>query len=384
MHTREARIGLAGFFISGLLMAFLGAILPAWGYHVRSDYPQIGLFFLSLNAGLLISVRAAVPISSKWDLSSLLATACGLAFASLVYLTLMGPPVSGVWRTFGLLGLGAGAGLLNTAIFHLISTAYRRDPTATVNLAGTLFGFGCFVATVLIAGAFSVYTVGSTLFLMALIPGFATIFFVRTHLPSAPLPVRRTIRDAAGDFRSASAILFSLLLFFQFGNEWSIAGWLPLFLIQRLGVSPPKALLVLALYWLALTLGRLVVQGILPRVHRGKLLTVSVVAAIWGCVVLTFTDNLFGAIFGTLLVGFGFAPVYPLVVGMIGARFPYYHPGFFNGIFSFALTGGFMAPTLLGLVAEERGIQSVMLLPMIGTWVVLLLLIAIWVTAIEE
>ena len=34
-------------------------------------------------------------------------------------------------------------------------------------------------------------------------------------------------------FRSPGAVLFALLLFIQFGNEWSIAGWLPLFLIRR-------------------------------------------------------------------------------------------------------------------------------------------------------
>ena len=56
--------------------------------------------------------------------------------------------------------------------------------------------------------------------------------------------------------------------------------------------------------------------------------------ACWAASILAFTDNLFGAVFGTLLVGFGFAPIYPLVVEKIGVRFPHYHPGFFNGIFS--------------------------------------------------
>ena len=38
--------------------------------------------------------------------------------------------------------------------------------------------------------------------------------------------------------RTVLALIFGFLLFFQFANEWSIAGWLPVFLIDRLGISP--------------------------------------------------------------------------------------------------------------------------------------------------
>ncbi len=100
-----------------------------------------------------------------------------------------------------------------------------------------------------------------------------------------------------------------------------------------------------------------------------------------GCIILAFTDNLFGAIFGTLLVGIGFAPIYPLVVEKIGARFPHYHPGFFNGIFSLALTGGMLAPATLGYASELFGVQIVMVLPMIGSVIVLLLVLLIWLEA---
>ena len=77
----------------------------------------------------------------------------------------------------------------------------------------------------------------------------------------------------------------------------------------------------------------------------------------------------------------GFAAVYPLVVEKIGDRFPYYHPGFFNGIFSFALTGGLLAPCTLGLYVHLWGVRVVMLLPLLGTCVVFLLLVLIWLYA---
>ena len=158
------------------------------------------------------------------------------------------------------------------------------------------------------------------------------------------------------DFRSLGAVLFALLLFFQFGNEWSIAGWLPLFLIRRLGMSPTGALSVAGPLLAALLVGRVVAVAILPNVRHGRLLGGSVVAALFGCLLLDLTNNQFGAGTGVLLLGAGFASIYPLVAEKIGRRFPYYHPVFFSGIFSFALFGGLIAPATLGYAAAVWGI----------------------------
>ena len=105
----------------------------------------------------------------------------------------------------------------------------------------------------------------------------------------------------------------------------------------------------------------------------------NVVTAMLGCIMLALTNNEFGATIGILLVGFSFSIIYPLVVERIGARFPNYHPGYYNGIFSFALTGGLLAPWLLGYLADWSGVQVVMLLPMVGTCAVFLLLLAIMI-----
>ena len=378
IETSASRTALAGFFLSGLLFGFPGAILPAWGYHVRPHYLTIGNYFLAINIGLLGSVLLSRILPRAQRPSFALAVACTIAFASLTWLSFTAPPVAESWRLGGFWGLGLGAGALNTGILHAISSAYRLQPAATINLAGAFFGLGSAVVAVVIAGVFDVYTVSSILFLVATAPALFAVAFAKAKYPSEVVARRRSLPDVAREFTIPSAILFSLLLFFQFGNEWAIAGWLALFLILRLGMNPSTALLVLAAYWISLMLGRVVAQSILPRVHHGKLLVGAGFASMFGCVILTFTDNLFGAVFGTLLVGFGFAPIYPLVVEKIGARFPHYHPGFFNGIFSLALTGGMLAPATLGYAAEVWGIGIVMMLPMIGSMIVCLLVVVIW------
>lgn len=378
----RSRRALAGFLVSGLLLAFPGAVLPAWGYHLRPHYAMAGHYFLAVNAGVLASTWLARYLLRKGSLGTGLMLACAGAALSLASFAFTAPPVDELWRLPGLIGIGGSAGLLNTYMFHAISGGYRHDPASAVNLAGTLFGLGSLLSPLLMAGAFAFASSPWLFLLFAAIPAAFLPLFSRIETrPDLAGHQRRPIAAVARELRVPSALLFSALLFFQFGNEWAIAGWLPLFLIQRLGISPGAALSILALYWLALIVGRLVTQGMLTRVSHTRMLFGGALAALLGCVILAFTNNLFGAYTGTLLVGLGFAPIYPLAVEKIGARFPHYHPGFFNGIFSLALTGGMLAPATLGYAGERWGVGIVVLLPACGTFLVLLLVLGIWAEA---
>jgi fucose permease len=232
-----------------------------------------------------------------------------------------------------------------------------------------------------VAGTFYVYTVPSIVFLLAMVPLLLTGRYGRARLESPPPVLQPPVDQVLADFRNPAAVLLSLLLFFQFGNEWAIAGWLPIFLIQRIGTSPATAIWMLSLFWTALLAGRVLAQPVLPRLDHRKFLLMSVLSAMFGCLMLRFTNNAFGAGVGVLLAGIGFAAIYPLVVEMIGARFPYYHPGIFNGIFSIAVTGGFLAPATLGYFASWLGVSVVMWLPMAGAFLVFFIVLLIWLEA---
>jgi len=101
----------------------------------------------------------------------------------------------------------------------------------------------------------------------------------------------------------------------------------------------------------------------------------------FGCLILAFTNNLFGAVTGVLLCGGAFSMIIPLAVERIGDRFPYFRIGMFNGIFSIALVGGGLAPASLGLFAYLFGINVVMILPAVGSVMVLVLVLLIFLEA---
>ncbi len=373
-----ARRGLWGFYIAGLLMASLGALLLAWRHHLKPDFLLIGTYFLFQNLGIVAAHLVAQPLLKKKGIAYGLSAGCLLAALGLLMLAGFTPPMHWAGRLAGLLILGAGAGLIHSAALHAIVPAYELDSASTLTLAGTLYTLGGLTSALVVGGTFFAYTTPSILIFMALAPAFAFGFFVRLKMPDDPVVHQPTWSQAISDFKSPVAILFAALLFFQFGNEGAMAGWLALFLSQNLGLSPSTSLSVLAVYWLVLLLGRVLGMRILPHVHHGKLLAVAVLGPMFACLILSFTDNLFGAITGTVLAAAGFALILPLVAEMIGDRFPYFHPGFFSGIFSLAMTGGLLAPASLGYFAHYWGVGVVMGLPLLGSVMVALLLMLIW------
>jgi fucose permease len=364
-----------GFLLSGYLFALLGAILPAWELQQPFGFAVVGNYFLSLSAGVIAAIQVAPRVQRRGGPGFMLVFSCVLACAALLFLSMVPPPSAAVWRVLGLFVVGIATGTLNSALFNSISRNYQNDRAGTVNSGGIFYGFGCLAAALLVAATFYV---PSILTFVAIVPGCFAGVYANVQITMPEQEMQPTLRQAFRDLRSTGAVLFALLLFFQFGNEWSIAGWLPLYLIHHLGISPKTAILLLAFYWMMLLVGRTLAVAALPRMPHGKLLAGSVLSAMFGCLILAFTNNLFGAGTAILFIGGGFATIYPLVAEKIGRRFPYYNPGLFNGIFSFALMGGMLAPATLGYAAEHWGIGAVAWLPVLGTSMVFVLLLLIW------
>jgi len=376
--NQDAPAWSAGFLLVGMLLGLTGSLLIAWHYHIDVDPRLIALHFLGLNAGYVIAAATAQRLITSFGVRPLAVTSCALAAASLLALSFVAPPVPAAWRILGLACVGAAAGGLVAALLHVLQPEFERTPAATVNLAGVLFGCGCLLSTLMVALTYFVSSVAIQTGLLAIVP----LLFGGVYIASK----RRAVlghsiqNDALRDLRSVAAVLFSLLLFVQFGNEWAIAGWLPLYLIHRLGSNPAWAIFALAGYFLALMLGRLGVRALLPRINHAKLLMASTAVAMIGYLLLSFTTALPGAWIAVIVIGAGFAPIFPLIAETLDERFSY-HPGFYNSLFSIAITGAMCIPWLLGYVDSYLGVQYVMLIPALGSIAVLVLALLIMLEA---
>jgi len=369
-----------GFFLSGFLLGFLGAALPGWGYHVAYHYSQAGWLFLAVSVGVLSAGELYNRVFPSAPARSVRFTACFLAAVPLLLFGFLHPPVRFEGQLVLWLALGFSAGLLNASLFESVAEPYRSNPAGTIATAGMYFVSGCFTAAVAVAVAFRFGFVSQTPPALALVPALFGLSYLRSKIPLAPLSVAPSLapRHALREFSKPGALLFTLLLLFQSGSEWTVAGWLPVFLTHRLGISPETAIWMLALYWIIILAGRAASGFFLVQIPHSRFLFASASSALLGCFLLVSTDNSLGAIFAIAFLGCGFSGIYPFLAQKVGSRFPDYHPAMFNHIFSIVLSGGLLSPWLAGLLADPWGLTVVVALPAAATVLVLSLLLVVW------
>ncbi len=371
----RARIWLGGFLLLGVLLGLLGSLVVAWQY-IDVDPRIIGLHFLAVNAGYVVAAKYAPRLLKRLAVQAVAMMACGLAVVSLLGLAIAAPPMAMGWRYSALALLGLSAGCLGTSLLYATEANFKHAPAAAVNEAATLFGCGCLISTAVIGGTYFLKSAEIEVGALALIPLVMLFLFAGKGSGEK----RRLVADAGQegqrqtrrDLQRIATVLFSLLIFFQCGNEWAVAGWLPLFLVHRYGTNPALAMSVLALYFVVLMMGRWATQRVLLRLGHRKLLAASVATAICGAFLLSLAHSVIGAAFGAVVVAIGFAPVYALLAEQLDDRFAY-HPGFYNSRVSIAITGAMSVPWLLGFVDAWFGMRYVMLTPAVGSMAVLLL-----------
>jgi FHS family glucose/mannose:H+ symporter-like MFS transporter len=369
---------LCGLVVSGFLLALPGGLLPVWGFHIQPDFGTAGNFFLVLGLGVIGGGALAQRLARRTPLERLLAGGYFTAALALLLLSVAAPPAPAWYRFLVLFVSGMAAGIMNTAVLEGVTPCYESNPATITLTGGVFFGAGSVLAALLLAQSFGEGGAARLLAVTAVIPAIAGVLASLLSIDTSRAVSEVSLRDSIEDLHSPLAILFALLLFFQFGNEWSIAGWLPVLLIDRLGLSPATAVTLLALSWGALMAGRIIVVKLLRVVRHGRLLGMSAFCALFGCTALLVAGSRFGVVVGLLLTGAGFSAIYPLVAERIASRFSYYHPGYFNGIFTFALTGGILAPFVLGHLAGDAGLKLIPLAVMMGSCAVFSLVLLIW------
>lgn len=377
---KTARSWLGGFLLLGLVFGMPGSLVIAWRYHIGMPSSLIGLHFLALNAGYVWAAGMAPRLVGKLAIKAAALIACGLILAGLLALGLAAPPMAVPWRLAALATIGFGAGGLGTAVLYASASAFRAAPAQSGYWAALFFGGGCLLSTVVAGASYLAVSMQFGVGILAMIAFANLVVLARMEDPPKQPRVAKGQDEPAGHRRSVATVLFSLLTFFQFGAEWAIAGWLPLFLIRRFGTNPALAIGILALYFLVVLLGREAAPRWLKRVDRRASLIGCVAVAMCGSLMLSLAHSVGDAAFAAILAGLGFGPILPLVAGQLDHRFAF-HPGFYNRVIAIAVTGAMTVPWLLGLVDASLGMRWIVLAPAIGSAVVLLLSLLLWLEA---
>ena len=256
----------AGILVFGIVLAILGTVfgLPAMRARFEIGLTQQGTLLLFLYLGMFVSSLVIGPLidhlGNKVNL---------LASSLIVGLAMVGFAEASSFATASsaaiLLGLGGGG--LNTSTNVLVSDLYAEQRGPMLNLLGIFFGVGAVSIPLMAASIEGHFTIPQLFIFCAVLATICALMYAAISFPPGKTKQAFSRSELLGVAKSSGVLLLAFILFLDSGNEACIAGWTSTY-VDTAGYSPRVATLVLAGYWGALMLSRVLAARVLRGVGR--------------------------------------------------------------------------------------------------------------------
>lgn len=307
--------------IIGLIIAFVGLLLPMMG----------GMYG-----------RMTVDTSSSWQFILILTA---------------------------ILMLGAGATILQVAgnpIMRDVSDEghYSRNLTLgqTIKALGSSMGF--LVPPILARWAGLDWTI--------LFPIYTLILLIALLLVSTTkITERKTGNETPATLSSCLKLLgknpyvlmMVLGIFFYVGAEVSMSSSVPMLMKENYGLQNLGLIVSWLLFFLPILVGRFTGSIVLRWLRAPHFLILSVSIALIGIVLLLLGKNATVAFLGIVLVGLGFANIFPLIFSIAIDRMPE-RTNELSGLMITAILGGAIVPLMTGIVQDTFSLLAGFLVPL--------------------
>ena len=354
----------AGILVFGIVLAILGTVfgLPAMRERLQVSLAEQGTLFLLLYLGIFVASCVVGPlIDHLGNKANLLASSLMVALAMLLFASAHSFTTAGVAAI--LLGLGGGG--LNTSTNVLVSDVYAAERGPMLNLLGIFFGVGALSIPLAAASIEGRLTIPQLFLCCAILAAVCALCYAAISFPPARTKQVFSWRELLEVVRYSGVLLLAFILFLESGNEACIAGWTSTY-VNIGGYSPRVATLVLAAYWAALMVSRMLAAKMLGRITKTQLIVSSAVLSLGGCAILLSARSLPLLFAGTALIGLSYGPIFPTTLAIAGDRYSERAGTVFGLLFSIALLGGMMFPWAVGQVSQRASVRVGMIVPALG------------------
>src|SRR5438270_2350079 len=358
----------ADFLITGIVMTFIGPMLPIlaarWSLTDAQSGSLIFVQFFSSMFGMLISGISVLRQGYRFTLIvGALLMACGVALLA-----------SGSWGmgivAVSILGMGYGittpAGNLRTAEINPQSSA------SALNVVNAVWGIGAMSSPFLVAvaqrehhSAYFLYGTAVAL-LVLLLALLLTRFVPDTHAHAEAQPGSKS-------FWSESALpLICALFFIYVGTETSFGAWIATYARRVDSRARVLATVTPSFYWGALLVGRALAPVALRFRSAVTIARVGLAVALLGGLALVAAHEIELVVVGAVFAGLGLASIFPISVSLL--------PGWFGpstrrasgAIFASGNIGGAVVPWFVGEVSTHAaGLRTAFIVPLLGATVML-------------
>ena len=334
--------GISIFAVMGGFTSSYGVMVPYFRDKFSLNLAESGFIFFAHGVTALIGVVIGTITVSKFKAA---------------YVGGLGAPLMGVgailigvapsWNItlLGVTVVGVGFGACDATISQFLSRGGSEKAVRLVNILNAGFAIGAVIGPILIAGAVP-DLFGQLLF------AWAAVFFVVGYMfiSNTSGYLKRDHTTAKPD---GHKFVFSMLLLgiaFYVGVEVGASGWIPTYMIDQ-NYSAQTGATALALFFLALAAGRIVILPLAKKYSPTQIVLTSAILIILSLFFVGFTPY---ALLGFTIMGFVCGPVFPTAM-VWAVRINPGDPRTAGFMMFAAIAGASVSPSLMGIVMQKTG-----------------------------
>ena len=337
----------------GISLITLGSVAAALREKFTLDAMESGTLFSILPVGILTGSVLFGPFSDRYGYKIILIISCLLIAAG--FQGIAHAPSMGLLKVCVFL-FGFGGGAINGATNAVVADISDTHKGANLSLLGVFFAVGA-LGMPFVLGAlekqFSFETIVSTI---GLLPVGVALLYLLTSFPLPKQAQGMPLAKGASLLKEGVLLTIGFFLFCLSSFEAIINNWTTTYLIEGLEVGISQALYALSLYVAGMAVMRLLLGSVFRRVSAARILLISFIFLLSGCILLEIASSYSAAVAGLIFIGIGLAAGFPVMLGFAGSLYPEVSGTAFSIVLTIALIGNMLVNFAMGIVAERYGV----------------------------
>lgn len=353
----------------GIYSAGLGPVIQELADRIGSTPAAIGIIFTAIYAGSLLTQITSGFLTTKFGRITIMTISIFLITLGL--LGLVNVKSLGLLVSFCFV-IGLGHGGLDMISNLLVSQAYPEKSVAFLNILHLVYGAGSTLGPILVSLFIKYFNYGLLVEwvagIMFLVLGLAFLFIPREEkgISSETVKVELVEDKQRKVFSNVLVWLLGAMLFIVVGTQFSVGSWASIFLTNTAGLNPEKASMSASLYWMFISIGRVLAIFLSKKLTQMKMLFVSVAGSLIGSVLFVISTGAYlPSLISLILIGLSFGGLYPLLLSFMPKFFGKNLDKAGSIIITLGTVGGMIMPSLAGKILN-------LISPAAFTWIILL------------
>lgn len=339
----------------GVAMITLGSVLPSLVTKLGLSGLQTTSLATFLPLGMLIGSLVFGPVVDRFGHKALLLPSCIIVLLGLEGLTFF---QSIPLLQLSIIGIGLGGGILNGETNALVSDiSNEAEKGSRLSFLGMFYGLGALGIPSLLSALSEHYPFETILQGIGILMLAGILFCIPIRFPAPKQAQGFPVKEGLGLLKESSLLLLCFILFFQSGIEGVCNNWSTSYFGKVTDLPANQALIALTCMIAGLTAARMLQVVIFRKIKPATVLPYSLVLTAIGFGLLTASPGFARAVTGMVLIGAGLSATYPVILSILGTRYPTLSGTAFSIALAIALIGQTAMNGLMGMIsAQDNGI----------------------------